>query len=79
MHHIKGSVFRTGAPCIGKCFQDGCTPKLTGARAPGAPVLTEPLIRTPLHFASENGRFLTLEIIILHLMLKVKHISPNLL
>ena len=42
MHHIKGSVFRTGAPCIGKCFQDGCTPKLTGARAPG---LTEPLDR----------------------------------
>ena len=43
VHHIKGSVFLTGAPCIGKCFQDGCTPKLTGARAPGAPVLTEPL------------------------------------
>ena len=43
VHHIKGSVFRTGAPCIGKCFQDGCTPKLTGARAPSAPVLTEAL------------------------------------
>ena len=44
VNYIKGIVFRTGAPYTGDCFQDGCTPKLTGARAPGAPVLTETLI-----------------------------------
>ena len=36
VHHIKGKVFRTGAPYTGDCFQDSCNPKLTGARANGA-------------------------------------------
>ena len=43
MQHILGIVFRTGAPYTGDCFLDGCTLKLTGARAPGAPMLTEAL------------------------------------
>ena len=56
---MQGIVFRTGAPYTGDCFQDGCTPKLTGARAPGAPVLTEALTDMDL-VNILNGQFETL-------------------